>query len=144
MCLSTTAWKPRSEKMSISMHSASGSSKIGSSRIHDRPARQRVARDDRHELGLDDVDDANEQLGMLQLVAVEPPHQFLPRVQDDLLGQRQRAQPVVRARLQFQRALVLQLLENVGFDFFDRPFGIDEVVVIDVLQRLQRVPGLLL
>ena len=81
---------------------------------------------------------------MFQLVAVEPLDQLLPAVDDELLGQRQRAQPLERARVQLQRALILELLEDVRLHLGDRAFGVDEVVVIELTQRGQRRPRLLL
>ena len=71
---------------------------------------------------------------MFQLVAVEPLDQLLPAVHDELLGERQRPQPLERARVQLQRALILELLEDVGLHLRDRALGVDEVVVIQLPQ----------
>ena len=57
-------------------------------------ARQRVPGDDRHELIGDELHDVAQKLGVLQLVAVEPFDQLLPAMHDELLGERQRAQPL--------------------------------------------------
>ena len=99
-----------------------------------RPARQRMPRDDRHELVADEIDDLPQQLGVLELVAVEPLHQLLPAVDHELLGERQRAQPLERPRVELERALVLQLLEDVRLHLGDRTFGVDEVIVIELTQ----------
>jgi hypothetical protein len=61
-----------------------------------------VAFDDRHELRADEFYDLRQQLAVLQLVAVQPPHHFLPAVHGDLARQGQRAQPLERARVQFE------------------------------------------
>ena len=71
---------------------------------------------------------------MLQLVAVEPLDQLLPAVHDELFGERHVPQPLERARVQLQGALVLELLEDVGLDLGDRAFRVDEVIVIELPQ----------
>ena len=53
-------------------------------------------------------------------------------------------QPLHGARVELERALILQLLQDVLLDLLERPLGVDEVVVEDFLERLERVPGLLL
>ena len=40
--------------------------------------------------------------------------------------------------------MVFKLFEDVGFDLFDGPFRVDVMVVVQGLEGLQRVPGLLL
>ena len=71
---------------------------------------------------------------MLQLVAVEPLDQLLSGVDDDLLGERHGPQPLKGARLELERALILQLLEDVGLHLGDRTFGVNEVIVVQLPQ----------
>src|SRR5207244_11547402 len=54
------------------------------------------------------------------------------------------AQPVYGSRIEFQRALVTQFLQDVLFDTFDGSLPIDEVIVEDFLERLESFPGLFL
>ena len=63
---------------------------------------------------------------------------------DDLGGQRNVAQRVVGARIEFQRTLVFQLADDVALDDVDGRLGVDEMVVEDLLERNERIIGLLL
>jgi hypothetical protein len=56
-----------------------------------------------------------------KFVAVEPFHQFLAGVDDDLAGHGHAAQAVDRARVELERALVFELLEDVLLDLVRVP-----------------------
>ena len=104
----------------------------------------RVPHDDRHHLLLDELHHGLQQLRALHLVAIQAAHQILPGVPDDLAGQRQLAEQVEGARIEFEGALVLQLADDVLLHQLQRRLRVDEVVVEDLLQRDERVVGLLL
>src|SRR6266850_2350257 len=61
---------------------------------------------------------------------------------DDVARDGHTSEPVHRMRIELQRALVFELLQNVLLDLLDGPAGIDDMVVKNFLQRLERVPGL--
>ena len=103
----------------MSMASASGSSRRGSSVLTSGEAGDRVAHDDRHDLLLDERHHLLEKPGVLELVGVEPLHQLLPGVHDDFTGQRQAAQAVEGAGVELERALVLELVEDVVLDLLE-------------------------
>src|SRR4051812_18296751 len=103
-----------------------------------------MAEDNRHDLAFDERDHLGEQLAVFELVAVEALYHVLTGVHDNLARDGDAAQAVDRARIELERALILELLQNTLLDGFDRTLGVDEVVVENFLQRPQRVPGLLL
>ena len=85
-----------------------------------RRARDGVTHHDRHHPRLDELDDPAEGLRMLHLVAVESADEFLPGVAHDLACQRQAAQPVEGQRVQLQRTLVFQFMDDVRLHLGDR------------------------
>src|SRR5688500_4563200 len=103
-----------------------------------------MADDDRDNLFLDERCDLGEQLAVLEFVRVETPHKFLPRADDDFARNGNSAQPIDGARIEFQGALILELLENVLLHLLDRSLRVDEVIVEDFLEGLERLPRLLL
>ena len=109
-----------------------------------RLAGDRVGSDDRQELVLDQLDDLPEGVGVTLGVVVEAADEVLAGVLDDLRGQRDRRDEVIRLFGQLERALILELLDDAGLDFRQRTLRVDEVVVEDVAQRLQRLVGALL
>jgi len=113
-------------------------------RIDHRPAADGVSLDDRHHFHLDEVHDREKHLGVLDLIAVKPVHQFLAGMLDDLICQRNLSEAVKCSRVELQRALVFKLADDVLLDDLDQCLGIDEVVVEDLLERDQRVVGLFL
>ena len=100
--------------------------------------------DDRQELVLDQLDDLTEDLGVTLGVVVEAADEVLTGVLDDLRGQLDRRDEVIRLFGQLERALVLELLDDAGLDFRQRTLRVDEVIVEDVAQGLQRLVGSLL
>jgi hypothetical protein len=56
-------------------------------------------------------------------------------VPDDIASQWQPPEPIKGARVQFQRALVFELADDVGLHFGDWCLAIDEVVMKDLLER---------
>ena len=108
-----------------------------------RTAGDGVADDDGHHLLLDELHHGLHEVWFLDLVGIQPAHQVLPGMTNYLAGQRQIAQLVKGARIEFQRALILQLFDDVVLHQFQRRLGVDEVVMEDRLQRDQRVVGLL-
>src|SRR5271165_2841810 len=107
-------------------------------------AGDRVANHDGHHLTFNELDYPTEGFWLLHFVAIQAADELLAGVPDDLAGQRQPPKPVEGARVQFQRALVFELADDVGLHFGDGRLGIDEVVVEDLLEGNQRVVGLLL
>src|SRR5690606_39206650 len=97
--------------------------------VDQREAGDRVPEDDRHDLLAHEPDDVGKEFAVLELVTVETLHQLLPGVNDDFLGDRNYAQRVVRGGIQLERALVLELLENVLLDLLDLTLGVDRVVM---------------
>src|SRR5687768_15839917 len=71
-------------------------------RVHVRASRQGVPGDDRHELAADDLHNLRQKLAVFQLVAIQPFHQLLPAMDDDLFGKGQDSQPLERSRVQLQ------------------------------------------
>ena len=84
----------------------------------------------RHELSIKLIHNRAEEIGVLQLVSIKAFYEILPGVNDDLLCQRQRPKSVDRSRFEFQRALVLKLVQDILFDFLDSPFRVNEMVAI--------------
>lgn len=76
---------------------------------------------------------------MGNLVAVEPLHEFLPGVDDDLTRDWDVAEPVDGPWIEFKSALVFELLEDVLLNLLDAPLRVDEMVMKDLLERPQRV-----
>ena len=103
-----------------------------------------VGLDDRQELVLDQLDDLTEDLGVALGVVIETADEILTGVLDDLRGQRNRRDEVIRLFGQFEGALILELLDDAGLDFRQRTLRVDEVVVEDVAQGLKRLVGTLL
>ena len=64
--------------------------------------------------------DLREELAVLQFVAVEPLHQFLARMDDDLARHRNAPQPIHGPRIELERALILELLQDVLLDLLER------------------------
>src|SRR5688572_18135652 len=113
-------------------------------RVHVGASRQRVERDDRHELTGHQINYLRQQFRMFQLVAVKSLHELLAPVHDELLGQRLRAEPFEGARVELERALIFELVEDVRLDLRDRTLDVDEVIVIELPQRRERGPRLFL
>ena len=107
-------------------------------------AGNRVADHDGDDFFVDERDDAGEERGLLEGVGVETFHHLLAGVDDDFAGDGNDAQDVVGAGVEFERALVLKLLEDVLLNSADLALGVDEVVMEDFLQRLEGLPSLLL
>jgi len=60
---------------------------------------------------------------------------------DDLRRQGDRRDKVIRVFRQLEGALILEFLDDAGLDFRQRTLRVDEVVVEDVAQGLQRLVG---
>jgi hypothetical protein len=103
-----------------------------------------VPNHDWHYLVLYERDNFIEKLAVPEGVAVEAPDKLLARVDDDLASERDQAQAVEGEGIEFERTLVLELLDDVPLDFLDGTLGVDKVVVEDALQFLEGVPGLFL
>ena len=67
-----------------------------------------VALDDGHELRLQHVHHADEEVGVFEFIAVESINELLPGVEDDVFGQWKRSQAIVGSCMEFKRALVLK------------------------------------
>src|SRR5262245_43445076 len=80
---------------------------------------------------------------MLQRIAIQPVHQFLPRVNDDGTGHGNAAEPIDSPGVQLQRGLITKFLEDVLLDRVKGALSVNEMVVENLLQRLKRFPGLL-
>ena len=91
-----------------------------------------------HELALDDLDHQLEEGGVAVLVLVQPGHQVTPGMHDDVTDKRDPLHHVVGLLAQLQRALVLELLDDVLLHLLDGPAGVDEGEGEVLLERLQR------
>ncbi len=60
------------------------------------------------------------------------------------MGQRNVTQGVIGVGIEFERTLIFQLADDVLLDDLDARLGVDEVVVEDLLERNERIVGLLL
>src|SRR5208282_287492 len=81
---------------------------------------------------------------MLQLVGIKAPDELLPGMDDDFARHRNPPEAVDGARIQLKRALVLEFLDDVLLDLGERALGVDEVIMEDLLELLEGLPGLLL
>ena len=88
--------------------------------------------DDGQELILDQVDDRTEGWRIAFRIVVQTSDQVLAGVLDDLRGQGTGGNQVVSLFRQFQRALILELLDDAGLHFGQGTLGVDEVVVENV------------
>src|SRR5687768_12923872 len=103
-----------------------------------------MADDNWDNLFLDERCDLGEQLAVLEFIRVEAPHKFLPRTDDDFARNGNSAQPIDGSRIEFQGALIFEFLQNVLLHLFNRSLRVDEVIVENFLEGLERLPRLLL
>jgi hypothetical protein len=80
---------------------------------------------------------------MLDFVAIQAANQILTGVADDFAGDRESAEEIVGAGVEFEGALVFELANDVFLDQFEGRLGVDEVVVEDFLEGDEGVVGLL-
>jgi histone H3/H4 len=103
-----------------------------------------VGLNDRQELVLNQFDDLTEGLGVTFGVVIKTANKVLTGMLDNLRRQRNRRDKVIRVFRQLQGALVLEFLDDAGLDFGERALRIDEMVMEDVAERLQRLVSALL
>jgi hypothetical protein len=108
------------------------------------PAGHVVAADDGHEFFINEANGLLEEVGVLGIVGVQPHDEFLSCVDAEFAGNRDTGNPVERALVQLQRALVAKFVLNTPLHFIDRAVGIHIVVVEDLAQGFQRLVGDLL
>jgi hypothetical protein len=102
-----------------------------------------VADDDGHHLSLDEIDNGLHDFRMFDLVAIQAANQILTGVADDFAGNRESAEEVVGAGVEFEGALVFELANDVFLDQFEGRLGVDEVVVEDFFEGDEGVVGFL-
>ena len=107
-------------------------------------AGNRMALHDREDFLGNESHHLTEEFRLAEFIAVQPFDQLLAGVNDDFIGHGHIAETVHGARIELESALVIELLEDVLFDFVQRALGVDEVIVEGLLERLERVPRLVL
>jgi dTDP-glucose 4,6-dehydratase len=112
--------------------------------IDDRMAGDGMADDYGHHPLLDKLHDFGEQPAVFNFIFIQPPHEVLPGMLGDLIGDRQHAEAVEGPRVQLQGALVVQFANDVFMNNLQGLLRIDEMVVKNFLQGDQCIVGLLL